>query len=498
MSTQQQELAIRDYLGADELEGPILVVEAAGDAAYGEVVEVLTSGDAGPARKRLGRVLETGDARAVIELWGESSGLQPRDVRVRFMGHPFQAPVAREMLGRVFDGLGRPRDNLPIPLAEALVDVNGAALNPVVRRYPHNFIQTGISAIDGMNTLVRGQKLPIFSGAGLPHDELAAQIVRQAHIADSDSTDSGTTDNPPGNPPETRADTTDTSFAIVFAALGVPHDTADFFYNSFAANGALRQTALFLNLADDPPMERIITPRVALSLAEFLAFERGMHVLVIMTDMTSYAEALRELASRRNEVPGRKGYPGYLYSDLASLYERCGSVAGRPGSITQMPILTMLNDDITHPVPDLTGYITEGQIVLSRELQRQGIYPPIAVLPSLSRLMKDGIGAGLTRDDHPHLANQLYAAYAQVQQVQSLAAIIGEEALSSIDKAYLTFGRAFENQFVTQRADEARTITQTLDLGWAVLAQLPSQELTRLSPAEIQAHYQGKLDHSYG
>ncbi|MEZ4867063.1 MAG: V-type ATP synthase subunit B [Caldilineaceae bacterium] len=472
---QENPRYLRDYLGADSLEGPILVVEAARDAMYGEVVEVLTADGTQPARPRLGRVLEAGDQRAVIELWGDSSGLQPHEVQVRFLGRPFQAPVAREMLGRVFDGLGRPRDDLPAPLAEARVDVNGAALNPVVRRYPHDFIQTGITAIDGMNTLVRGQKLPIFSGAGLPHNELAAQIVHQARILGSDE-----------------------PFAIVFAALGVPHDTADFFYNSFAAGGALRQTALFLNLADDPPMERIITPRVALSLAEFLAFEREMHVLVLMTDMTSYAEAMRELASRRDEVPSRKGYPGYLYSDLASLYERCGRVEGRPGSITQMPILTMLNDDITHPIPDLTGYITEGQIVLSRELHRQGVYPPIAVLPSLSRLMKDGIGAGRTRDDHPHLANQLYAAYAQVQQVQSLADIIGEEALSSVDKAYLTFGRAFEGQFVAQHADEVRTIDQTLDLGWSVLAQLPSQELTRLTPAEIQAHYQGKLDHTYG
>ncbi|MCB0190072.1 MAG: V-type ATP synthase subunit B, partial [Caldilineaceae bacterium] len=393
----------------------------------------------------------------------------------RFLGHPFQVPVAREMLGRVFDGLGRPRDELPVPLAKTRIDVNGAALNPVVRQYPRDFVQTGISAIDGMNTLVRGQKLPIFSGSGLPHNELAAQIVRQAQIAE-----------------------TDAPFAIVFAALGVSHDTADFFYNSFADGGALRQTALFLNLADDPPMERIITPRVALSLAEFLAFEQGMHVLVLMTDMTSYAEALRELASRRDEVPSRKGYPGYLYSDLASLYERCGRVAGRAGSITQMPILTMLNDDITHPVPDLTGYITEGQIVLSRELHRQGIYPPIAVLPSLSRLMKDGIGAEHTRADHPHLANQLYAAYAQVQQVQSLADIIGDEALSSVDKAYLAFGHAFEGEFVTQEPDAARSIAETLDLGWSVLAHLPSQELTRVTPEEIQAHYQGKLDHSYG
>ena len=367
----------RDFLGADRIEGPILVVEGATDAAYGEVVEV--TADNGAAC--LGRVLEVGERGAVVELWGESGGLRPHAVRVRFFGHVFRTPVAREMLGRVFDGLGRPRDGLPPPLAERTVDVNGAPLNPVARAYPHDYLETGISAIDGMNTLVRGQKLPIFSGAGLPHNELAAQIARQAHLAGADE-----------------------QFALLFAALGVPHDTADFFQHSFAESGALSQAALFLNLADDPPVERIITPRVALSLAEFLAYEHDYHVLVILTDMTNYAEALRELASRRSEVPSRKGYPGYLYSDLAALYERCGRVEGRRGSITQMPILTMPNDDITHPVPDLTGYITEGQIVLSRDLHRQGVYPPIDVLPSLSRLMKDGIGAGHTRDDHPHVA----------------------------------------------------------------------------------------------
>lgn len=467
---------VREYIGADRMEGPLVVVEATSDAAYGEVVELL----APDGQVRRGQVLATGAQQMVIELWGESAGLRPQDVRVRLRGEPFRVPVAREMLGRVFDGLGQPRDDLPPPMAEARVNVNGAALNPVARTYPQDFIETGVSAIDGMNTLVRGQKLPIFSGSGLPHNDLAAQIARQARIAEA----------APGRQP-----LPDASFAIVFVALGVSHDIADFFYHSFAASGALSQTALFLNLADDPPMERIITPRVALSLAEFLAFEHDYHVLAILTDMTNYAEALRELASRRNEVPSRKGYPGYLYSDLASLYERCGHVEGRRGSITQVPILTMPSDDITHPVPDLTGYITEGQIVLGRELHRQGIYPPITVLPSLSRLMKDGIGEGRTRPDHPHLANQLYAAYAQVQQVQSLAAIIGEEALSTVDKAYLQFGEAFEQRFIAQDREQARSITETLDLGWSVLAQLPARELTRVSQEELRAHYQGKLDH---
>ena len=471
MSEERQTSAVRDYLGADRIEGPILIVEGARDAAFGEMVEV----DRPDGVPCLGRVLEAGNRGAVVELWGESGGLRPHAVRVRFFGHSFRAPVAREMLGRVFDGLGRPRDGLPPPLAEHRVDVNGSPLNPVARAYPHDYVETGISAIDGMNTLVRGQKLPIFSGAGLPHNELAAQIARQAHLAK-----------------------TDEQFAILFVALGAPHDTADFFHHSFAESGALSRAALFLNLADDSPVERIITPRVALSLAEFLAYEHDYHVLVLMTDMTNYAEALRELASRRNEVPSRKGYPGYLYSDLAALYERCGQVTGRRGSITQMPILSMPNDDITHPVPDLTGYITEGQIVLSRELHRQGVYPPIDVLPSLSRLMKDGIGAGYTRGDHRQLANQLYAAYAQVQQVRSLSAIIGEEALSSVDRAYLTFGAAFETEFVGQRADARRTITVTLDQGWQALAALPSRELTRVTPEQIRTYYRGKLDHSDG
>jgi V/A-type H+-transporting ATPase subunit B len=427
---------------------------------------------------RLGQVLEVSERRAVVELWGESAGLRPAELRVRFRGRPLQVPVAREMLGRSFDGLGRPRDGLPRPLWEERVDVNGAPLNPAARAYPRDFIQTGISAIDGMNTLVRGQKLPIFSGSGLPHNALAAQIATQARIADH-------------GPDEGEG----AAFAILFVALGVPHDTAETFHRTFAESGTLSQAALFLNLADDPPMERVITPRVALSLAEFLAFQHDMHVLVILTNMTNYGEALRELSSRRDEVPGRKGYPGYLYSDLASIYERCGRVTGSSGSITQVPILTMPNDDITHPIPDLTGYITEGQIVLSRDLHRQGLYPPVNVLPSLSRLMKDGIGEGGTRADHPHLANQLYAAYAYVQQVRALAAVIGEEEMAPVDRAYLEFGQAFERRFVAQGAGEAREITRTLDLGWELLSLLPASELTRVSEEELKAHYRGRGGH---
>lgn len=464
----QAALARREYTGADHLEGPLVFIEGASDVAYNEVAEVI----APDGSVRLGQVLEVSERRAVVELWGESAGLHPPALRIRFRGRPLHVPVAREMLGRVFDGLGRPRDGLPPPIAEARVDVNGAPLNPAARAYPRDYIQTGISAIDGLNTLVRGQKLPIFSGSGLPHDELAAQIARQARIAEAGQ-----------------------EFAIIFVALGVSHDTAETFQRTLTESGTLTQAALYLNLADDPPIERMITPRVALSLAEHLAFEHDMHVLVILTDMTNYGEAVRELSSRREEVPTRKGYPGYLYSDLASIYERCGRARGRSGSITQLPVLTMPNDDITHPIPDLTGYITEGQIVLSRDLHRRGIYPPIGVLPSLSRLMKDGIGAGQTRADHPHLANQLYAAYAHVQEVRDMADIIGEEELSSVDKDYLTFGQDFEARFVAQDESETRDVIETLNLGWTVLRRLPVQELTRVSEDEIAAQYrEGQQD----
>jgi V/A-type H+-transporting ATPase subunit B len=407
---------------------------------------------------------------------------------VRFLGQPMHIAVSTEMLGRVFDGLGAPIDGGPEPLAERRVDVNGQPINPTARIYPRDTIQTGISALDGMNTLVLGQKLPLFSGSGLPHDQLAAQIVRQAALPSID----GGKDSSPVEKSENSSPAEQTEkeqFAIVFAAMGVKHDVAEFFRESFTDSGALTRVAMFLNLADDPPIERLVTPRTALTLAEYLAFEQDTHVLIVLTDMTNYCEALRQISNIRGEVPSRKGYPGYLYSDLASLYERTGRIKGSNGSITQLPILTMPNDDITHPVPDLTGYITEGQIVLSREMFQQGIYPPIAVLPSLSRLMKDGIGEGHTRADHAHTAAQLYAAYAHVQDARALASVIGEEELTTVDQQYLKFGRAFEREFIGQDAAENRTIERTLDIGWHVLSILPREELTRVRDDEIEQYY---------
>jgi V/A-type H+/Na+-transporting ATPase subunit B len=418
-------------------------------------------------------VLEVGEKMAVIEVFAGTTGLSIDGTHVRFLGGPLHIPVAEEMLGRVFDGLGMPLDGGPQPLTETYADINGQPINPTARVYPRDYIQTGVSSIDGMNTLLRGQKLPIFSGAGMPHDQLAAQIVRQATL---------------GTPAGQSAKGGE-QFAIVFAAMGVKHDVADFFRNSFVESGALTRVAMFLNLADDPPVERLVTPRAALTLAEYLAFEKGMHVLVVLTDMTNYCEALRQISNIRGEVPSRKGYPGYLYSDLASLYERTGRVRSSEGSITQIPVLTMPNDDITHPVPDLTGYITEGQIVLGRDLNHQGIYPPVTVLPSLSRLMKDGIGEGRTREDHSHVAAQLYAAYAHVMDVRALASVIGEEELGAIDQLYLKFGRAYERQYVNQATTENRTIEQTLDIGWKLLSILPKEELTRVSLAEINKYY---------
>jgi len=455
-------LITRQYLGLSEVYGPIVVVEGTTDVGYDEAVEVLLpSGEL-----RRGHVLEVGRRGAVIEVWAGTTGIEMASTRVRFVGRPLSMPVSVAMLGRVFNGLGEPIDGIAPPIAEATGDVNGVPINPTRRAYPRSMIVSGVSAIDGMNTLIRGQKLPIFSGSGMPHNELAAQIARQASLRESDA-----------------------EFAVVFAAMGVKHDDAEFFRQSFEESGALSNTAMFLNLADDPPMERIIAPRAALTLAEFLAFERDMHVLVILTDMTNYGEALRELASQRGEVPSRKGYPGYLYSDLASIYERTGLLLGHKGSITQVPILSMPNDDITHPLPDLTGYITEGQIVLSRELFRNGIYPPVNVLPSLSRLMKDGIGEGQTRADHPAVSNQLYAAYARVQETRSLAAVIGDEELSPVDRQYLAFGDAFEQRFVRQGQYESRTVEETLDRGWEVLSLLPRDELTRIGDEMIQQHY---------
>jgi V/A-type H+-transporting ATPase subunit B len=456
-------------VGVARIEGPIVVVQHITGVRYDEVVEIQDA----QGRLRRGRVLEVGEEVAVVEVFAGTTGLSIDSTRVRFLGQPLHIPVTDEMLGRVFDGMGVPIDGGPQPLTNRYADVNGKPINPTARVYPQDYIQTGISAIDGMNTLVMGQKLPIFSGSGLAHDQLATQIVRQATLG-----------APAGETPAQSEE-----FAIIFAAMGIKHDVARHFRNAFADSGALNRVAMFLNLADDPPVERLVTPRVALTLAEHLAFERQMHVLVVLTDMTNYCEALRQISNIRGEVPSRKGYPGYLYSDLASLYERTGRIKSSEGSITQLPILTMPNDDITHPVPDLTGYITEGQIVLNHSLARQDTYPPIAVLPSLSRLMKDGIGEGHTRADHGHLSAQLYAAYAHVQDVRSLASVIGEEELSSIDQEYLQFGDAFEREFINQGPTENRSIDETLSIGWRLLSRLPQKELTRVTAEEIQAYY---------
>jgi V/A-type H+-transporting ATPase subunit B len=463
------DLGVHEVVGVNRVEGPIVIVENPGGVGYDDVVEIIDS----EGQLRHGRVLEVGENIAVVEVFAGTIGLSIDGTRIHFLGKPFEIPVAEEMLGRIFSGLGMPADGGPQPLADRYADINGQPINPTARVYPRDYIQTGISAIDGMNTLLRGQKLPLFSGAGLPHDQLAAQIVRQATLG-----------APAGQKPSESE-----QFAIVFAAMGVKHDVADYFRASFTESGALTRVAMFLNLADDPPVERLVTPRAALTLAEYLAFERQMHVLVILTDMTNYCEALRQISNIRGEVPSRKGYPGYLYSDLASIYERTGRIKTSQGSITQIPILTMPNDDITHPVPDMSGYITEGQVVLGRELDHQGTYPPISVLPSLSRLMKDGIGEGRTRADHSHLSSQIYAAYAHVQDVRALASVIGEEELTDIDQKYLEFGKAFEQKYVNQALTENRTIEQTMDIGWELVSILPQEELTRVSLDEIKKYY---------
>ena len=463
------DLGVNEVLGVSRIEGPLVFVEGIGSVGYDEVVEIIDA----RGRMRLGRVLEVGEGLAVVEVFAGTSGLSIDGTRIHFLGRPYHIPVAEEMLGRIFNGLGKPLDGGPEPLADRYADINGQPINPTARVYPVDYIQTGISTIDGMNTLLRGQKLPLFSAAGLPHDQLAAQIVRQVALG-----------VPVGQPPAKEE-----QFVIVFAAMGVKNDVAAYFRESFTESGALTRVAMFLNLADDPPVERLVTPRAALSLAEYLAFDRGMHVLVIMTDMTNYCEALREISNIRGEVPSRKGYPGYLYSDLASMYERTGRIKSSDGSITQLPILTMPNDDITHPVPDLTGYITEGQITLSRDLDHQGIYPPVAVLPSLSRLAKDGIGEGKTRADHSHWASQLFAAYAHVQDVRALASVIGEEELSEADQKYVKFGKAFEQEYVNQGLTENRTIETTLDIGWRLLSMLPQAELTRVTQRELDQYY---------
>lgn len=461
MSATTSLAASREYLGIKAITGPLLVVAGVQGVGYQEAVEITTA-DGTLVR---GRVLAVSREEAVVELFGPTVGLGLENVKVRFRGSPLMVSVSEDYLGRIFNGLGDPLDGGPRPLGQEERDINGLPINPIARTYPQEIIQTGISAIDGMNTLVRGQKLPIFSLSGLPHNELAAQIVRQARLL-------------------TEAE----QFAIVFAAMGVQHDVANLFRQAFEESGALNNVAMFLNLANDPAIERLVTPRLALTVAEFLAFDQNRHVLVILTDMTNYCETLREVATSKGEVPSRKGYPGYLYSDLSSIYERAGKISGCNGSITQIPILTMPNDDITHPIPDLTGYITEGQIVLDRDLHQRGIYPPINVLPSLSRLMSDGIGEGRTRADHQNVANQLYATYAKVQRLKSLAAIIGEEGLSRTDRLILQFGQTFEGKFINQGKNENREVVATLDLAWEILQQLPQEELTRLSQEELKTY----------
>jgi len=452
----------KEYIGIDKIDGPLLFIKNTHNVGFRELVECVDPSGA----VRLGIVLDTSSEVVVVQLFEGTASLTLPGTRLRFRGEAHTLGISEHMLGRVFNGLGHPVDGGPAPRAENYLNVNGKAINPTAREYPRDFIQTGISVIDGMNTLIRGQKLPIFSGNGLPHNELAAQITRQAKIRGTES-----------------------EFAIIFAAMGVKHDVANYFIRSFEESGVSSKVALFLSLADDPSIERLITPRSALTLAEYLAFEKDMHVLVILTDMSNYCESLREISTIRGEIPSRKGYPGYLYSDLAELYERSGMLKSSKGSITQLPILTMPNDDISHPIPDLTGYITEGQIVFEREMNSRRIYPPVAGLPSLSRLMKDGIGKDMTREDHPHLASQLFAAYSYVKDVRNLASVIGEEELTPLDTQYLEFGKVFEEKFITQGINEDRTIEETLDLGWEALRILPVEELTRLTEEEIDTYY---------
>ncbi len=452
-----------EYLGLSEINGPLVVLEGVEDASFEEIVEITVNGK----DKKIGRIIELYGDKAIIQVFEGMENVSLNNTHTVLTGHPMEIGLSPKMLGRTFNGIGKPVDGLEEIHSDLRRNVNGLPLNPVTREYPRNYIRTGISAIDCLTTLIRGQKLPIFSGNGLPHDRLAAQIVRQASLGEG----------------------SDENFAIVFAAMGVTHDVSQFFTRTFEESGVSDHVVTFLNLANDPVVERLITPKVALTTAEYLAFELNMHILVILTDMTSYAEALREVSSSKGEIPSRKGFPGYLYSDLASIYERAGIVAGVDGSVTQIPILTMPNDDITHPIPDLTGYITEGQIVLDRYLHGQSVYPPISVLPSLSRLMKDGIGAGYTREDHQDLANQLFSAYAKVSDARALASVIGEDELSPIDKKYLEFGRQFEGQFVGQGEEENRTIEETLDLGWKLLRILPKAELDRVDTKLLDKYY---------
>lgn len=451
------------YMGLKDITGPLVTLEGVSGAAFDEIAAIrLDDGS-----ERIGRVVEMSGNKVVLQVFEGTNGISLNNTRTTFSGRPLEIPLAPEILGRVFSGAGKPIDGLGPVFPEKMGDINGRVMNPVSRQYPKNYIHTGISSIDALMTLIRGQKLPIFSGSGLSHNKLAAQIVKQAKIADESGAD----------------------FAIVFAAMGVQNDVAEYFRRSFEDNGAIERVAMFLNLSNDPIIERILTPMCALTAAEYLAFEKNMHILVIMTDMTSYAEALREFSSSKGEIPGRKGYPGYLYSNLASIYERAGVIEGSTGSVTQIPILTMPNDDITHPIPDLTAYITEGQIVFDRDLDQRGVYPGLSVLLSLSRLMKDGIGEGFTRADHSAVSNQLFAAYAKVQDARSLASVIGEEELSDNDRAYLAFGRLFEDHFLNQDFDENRTMDETLDLGWDLLCTLPRTELDRIDDKLLDKEY---------
>jgi V/A-type H+/Na+-transporting ATPase subunit B len=455
-----------EYKGLASIYGPIVAVENVRNVGFDELVTVKSQ----TGETRLGKVIEVTQRAVIVQVFEGTTGLSPSKTSTRFLGRPLEVPVSTEMLGRVMNSFGEPTDGHPRFFTEDRRDVNGFPLNPTAREYPRDFIQTGISAIDGLASLVRGQKLPVFSGPGLSHNALAAQIVRQAQIIGGGE-----------------------EFYVVFVAMGLEHDDAEFFIDSFEKTGSIKNVAMFLNLAEDPPVERIITPRTALTLAEYLAFEQDAHVLVILTDMTNYCEALREVSASMEEVPSRKGYPGYMYSDLASIYERAGRIVGKKGSITQMPILTMPNDDITHPIPDLTGYITEGQIVLSRSLEKQGIYPPINVTTGLSRLMKDGIGENRTRKDHAEVASQLYSAYAQFHSVKSLATIIGEEGLSSRDRDYIHFGERFEKELINQGKNENRTIDRTLSIAWDVLSTLPEEELTNIKTEHIQKYLPKKI-----
>ena len=452
---------LKEYKTITEVVGPLMVVEGVEGIKYYELVDIETQ----TGELRRGRVLEVNGDKAMVQLFENSAGLNLKDSKVRFLGRPLSLGVSEDMIGRVFDGMGRPKDNGPKIIPEKTLDIEGIAINPVARDYPAEFIQTGVSAIDGLNTLVRGQKLPIFSGSGLPHSELAAQIARQARVLGTDS-----------------------KFAVVFGAIGITFEEAQFFIDDFTRTGAIDRSVLFMNLANDPAIERIATPRMALTAAEYLAFEKGMHVLVILTDLTNYCEALREVSAARKEVPGRRGYPGYLYTDLSTLYERAGKIKGREGSITQIPILTMPEDDKTHPIPDLTGYITEGQIILSRDLYKQNLMPPIDVLPSLSRLKDKGIGKNKTREDHADTMNQLFAAYATGKEAKELAVILGESALSDTDKAFVKFTNAFEEKYVAQGFETNRTIEETLNLGWELLKILPRTELKRIRDEYLEKY----------